>query len=111
MGRPKGYQRYWNLEDRPCNRDTWVTLFEGRKDHDFWKVGDDEVEVDGKTSHVSTVWLGLNHATENAKSKPLIYETLVSGEEEWMNRYSSRKEAIKGHIRVLKAIREGTLFE
>jgi len=54
---------------------------------------------------VSTVWLGLDHAIYG--DKPAIFETMVFsdkgeiGEDEDMMRYSTEKEAIRGHKRMV----------
>lgn len=53
---------------------------------------------------VSTVWLGLDHGFTGGK--PLIFETMVftekRGEEQDMDRYSTLREAIAGHKRMVK---------
>ena len=60
---------------------------------------------------VSTVWLGLDH-NFNLRSKPLIFETMVFphnviggvlnyGDLD-MDRYSTEKEALRGHNRMVK---------
>jgi hypothetical protein len=61
------------------------------------------VKVDSKDGvRVSTVFLGLDH--QFGKGKPLLYETMIFGgaHDEFMNRYSTQKEAIEGHERTCK---------
>lgn len=61
---------------------------------------------------VSTVFLGLDHAF-GLGSKPLIFETMIFcqlpfgniGCEAYMNRYSTEKEALIGHVRALALIK------
>lgn len=56
---------------------------------------------------VSTVFLGLDHAWGGGR--PLLFETLIfDGQYDGhMWRYSTRDEAIVGHLAVLDAIRAG----
>lgn len=54
---------------------------------------------------ISTVWLGLDH--NYGEGRPLIFETMVFKKKgDWseldMDRYSTEKEAIKGHERMVK---------
>ena len=63
----------------------------------------EDILPDGK--RVSTVFLGLNHNW--GEGAPLIFETMVfPSETEWddldMDRYSTEKEAIKGHKKMVK---------
>jgi hypothetical protein len=74
-----------------------------------YKIVKQEVLPNGKW--VSTVWLGLDH--NFGIGIPLIFETMVfagkpksQGGEDWaeidMARYSTEKEALKGHIKMAK---------
>lgn len=63
---------------------------------------------------ISTVWLGLNH--NFGSGPPLIFETMVfyRGESdsdimdggEWMDRYSTEAQAVKGHERMVEEVRK-----
>ena len=107
---------YYGLDDQPVGMDEWMELMAlkskaRRRGSDGWtapeddptRVGYDEIgEV-----HVSTVWLGLNHAWGDGP--PLIYETMVFGgdHDQLQNRYSTRAQAEAGHKAICGAIREG----
>lgn len=59
---------------------------------------------------VSTVWLGLNHQFGNGP--PLIFETMVfrgNWSDLYCERYSTEEQAMKGHIEIVRKLREGTL--
>ena len=64
-------------------------------------VGNDE--VDGV--HVSTCFIAINHQF-HPDGPPLVYETLVRGDDDmYIRRYSTREEARVGHNRVLNKLR------
>ena len=46
---------------------------------------------------ISTVFLGLDHSFGG--DTPILFETMIFGGEhdEWMQRYATREEALKGH--------------
>lgn len=72
----------------------WAKLFETPS---YKIVKQEEV---GKYK-VSTVWLGLNHNFHGGE--PLIFETMVFGDdEEDMERYSTEEEALAGHKRFVE---------
>ena len=52
---------------------------------------------------ISTVFLGLDHAAEKA---PVLWETMIFGGEhdQYMDRYTSYEDAVKGHQTVLNLI-------
>lgn len=57
-------------------------------------------EVKGRT--ITTTFLGISHRF-NSSNKPLLYETMVFGEElEFVQRYSTKKEALIGHKNIYK---------
>ena len=60
---------------------------------------------------VSTVWLGMNHGYEGCR---LVFETMIFCENNtkhdlnnWLDRYSTYEQALKGHNRVCDLLREG----
>lgn len=78
---------------------TWAKLFENKE----YKIVKQTTLKDGK--RVSTVWLGLDH--QFGKGKPLIFETMVFPKKaDWseldMDRYSTEKEALAGHKKMVK---------
>jgi hypothetical protein len=54
---------------------------------------------------VSTVFLGVNHGF--GEGPPLLFETLVRGgrHDEYMDRYSTRDEALAGHQKIVEMVR------
>jgi hypothetical protein len=55
---------------------------------------------------VSTVFLGLNH--EWGGGPPLLYETMVTEGDEWMDRqerYAAREDALAGHRRLVTQLK------
>lgn len=62
-------------------------------------------EVDGYL--ISTVFLGMDH--RYGEGEPLLYETMVFGadgvgKECFMERYSTRKDALEGHKSITEAV-------
>lgn len=78
-----------------------------RKDFDWNNRFDLKTEVEGHL--VSTVDLGTDY-NFNMTGEPLYYETMIfpedSLEEIYCRRYSSEKEARKGHKEAVKALKE-----
>lgn len=85
-----------------------LTEFGFRKDFDFENRLDlkDEIDIDGTIYIISTVDLGLNHGHWGV---PLYYETMIFKEaigiESYCDRYEKEKQAVEGHEKVLKALR------
>ena len=53
------------------------------------------------TSYLSTVFLGLDHGFL-FNGPPLIFESMLFGtDEELCQRYSTREDALKGHLKIL----------
>lgn len=52
---------------------------------------------------VSTVFLGLDH-NYSGKGKPILWETMIFGgpHDQYQQRYTSRKYAMKGHAEAVK---------
>lgn len=63
---------------------------------------------------ISTIWLGLDHSFSDT-GKPIIFETMVFSldktdfDEQYQERYSTLKEAIEGHNRIVKNIKQTIL--
>lgn len=70
-----------------------------RKDEDYFVIGRTQVGP----FRVSTVWLGMEHGCEDGK--PLIFETLVFPECEYMERYTTELKAKNGHARMVGRVR------
>lgn len=71
------------------------------------QVALDLLEIgDASTVRVSTVFLGLDHGYGGGL--PILFETMVFGgkldENQW--RYSTYQEAVEGHARVLREVKE-----
>lgn len=66
--------------------------------------------------YISTVWLGIDHnfvsfIRENPEeSKPILFETMVFSDDEkhdvYMERYSTKEEALQGHNRVMEILKK-----
>jgi hypothetical protein len=57
--------------------------------------------------HISTVFLGLDHAMPWDKDKtPILWETMIFGGEhdQYQARYTSYKDAVEGHKNALKLV-------
>jgi hypothetical protein len=60
--------------------------------------------------HVSTVFLGLDHAMPWEKDKtPILWETMIFGGEydQYQYRYSSYQDALEGHQKAINFINTG----
>ena len=63
---------------------------------------------------ISTVWLGVN--LNYGEGPPLIFETMIFGRDEegidyddlYMQRYSTKEDAIKWHSVLVEKLKEGT---
>lgn len=66
------------------------------------RVGLNEFEINGEKISVSTVFLGINHAFGGGE--PILWETMIFGgkEDQYQERYSSKEEAIAGHLFAIK---------
>ena len=77
-------------------KDAMKAMEEKLRDYEYKKVRLTRLWWGG---HVSTVWLGLDHAfnfTEELSTFPMIFETMVfPGNQQ--DRYTTEQEAIKGH--------------
>lgn len=60
---------------------------------------------------VSTVFLPIDHGY--SIERPVLYETMVFGGKysHYQERYRTEHEAIKGHKRIVEAVKNGTLSE
>jgi hypothetical protein len=92
---------YYNKEGEKIDMMTCAKFLE---DRDYKIIKQDTLD-NGKW--VSTVWLGLDH--QFGDGQPLIFETMVFSSkddfsEERCKRYSTLKEAIKGHKNIINEI-------
>ena len=55
---------------------------------------------------VSTVFLGLDHAYTLDAHEPVLWETMIFGgaHDQYQRRYTSRRDAVAGHMEALKLI-------
>jgi hypothetical protein len=92
---------YYGVNGEPITLEQWGEIME---DVEQKVVKQDR--VNGLL--VSTVWLGMNH--NFGEGEPLIYETMVfpegSWEEMYMERYTTREQAIAGHEVALEWTKE-----
>lgn len=92
-----GKSGYYDKYGMPIAMSRWTELF-GQERH----VGDDRLTLKGRKYHVSTIWLGLDHAF--GYGPPLIFETMIfpngkSEDELYQDRYSTLAQAREGHWR------------
>lgn len=83
----------------------WGKWFEESALNHARRVAKDQV---GK-QEISTVFLGLDHSFGMSRNAvPILYETMVFGgkNDQYQERYHTREEAIKGHKRILNAIKK-----
>jgi len=98
---------YYGPDGEPLTLDEWMELFGARRQNmhpeSWWRK---QTVTDNGT--VSTVWLGLNHATFPDQA-PQIWETMIFGGEyeSFTWRYSSREAAWDDHERIVQALRVG----
>jgi hypothetical protein len=66
------------------------------------QIGDDTIGA----TRVSTVFLGIDHAWDGGP--PILFETMIFGgsHDEYQVRYRTHAEAVAGHARALKMVRE-----
>jgi len=103
---------YYDKKGKKIEMMEWAKLLE----QDDYKIVKQETLPDGK--FVSTVWLGLDYNFDG-RSKPIIFETMVfsgkketfklmgrdmtlnHGDEVDIDRYSTLKEALVGHDKMV----------
>lgn len=102
---------YYDRDGTPITYEHFSTLLgDSEEAREYKRVAKDEFALDGVEIMVSTVWLGLNHNWDDGP--PLIFETMVFGtSEELQWRYSHEGTALKGHQRVVRALRTGRFKE
>lgn len=105
LGRNHGH--YVEIDGAPrlaTNLMQWCVGMEGCRRVEVTQVGE---------HHVSTVFLGLDHAF--ARGAPVLYETMIFHQDNkedhtWLDfqrRYSTRQEALEGHYNVVTVIAAG----
>ena len=102
---------YYNKKGKKITREEWAELFQADEDHRT--VGRNYRTVEGHKYLISTVWLGLNHCYLGRGI--LIFETMIFQVDKnkkinftdlYQERYSTEKEAIKGHEYTVKNIKK-----
>lgn len=73
---------YYAKDGRELSFDEYLQLLKSERDSekDYRRVAWTDVEIDGVTWHVSTVWLGLDHShtfDEDQRCAPLTFETMA----------------------------------
>lgn len=88
-----------NGNPQPCDLETWAKWFEKAQRH----VAIDNI---GKVV-VSTIFLGLDHSF--GQGKPVLWETMIFGgpHDQYMDRYTSKEEAIAGHAKAVAMVKAG----
>lgn len=88
---------YYDQDGQPMDMDAWARAFE---DTPARIVGSDYIG----DIHVSTVWLGLNHAWGDGP--PLIFETMIFGgaHDQYQERYATKESAVAGHAYALALV-------
>jgi hypothetical protein len=98
---------YYDRDGNPLTLDQYCkTLDANGRDK---RVGFTRIDADVS---VSTVWLALDH--QWGEGEPLIFETMIFGGDYdvWgTRRYSTEEAAMRGHLRVVDALRSGTFTE
>lgn len=94
----------------------------GRRMYDYVKINNRLMDFSYKViqqdrlwwgGFISTVWLGLDHnLSMSSNRKPLIFETMLffNGKDAAMIRYSTLKEAQRGHEEMKKSLNLKTIF-
>jgi len=93
---------YYDRDGDPLSRDEYMGALENPWHNK--RVGVTKVNAEVT---VSTVWLGLDHSWGDSEHK--IFETMIFGgvHDSWCDRYSSEESAMRGHLRVVDALRAG----
>ena len=90
---------YYNLEGQKVTLEEWGTI---REFHKTVK----QQHLCGM--YISTVFIGMNMGFGD--TPPLIYETMVFKDGEWneeyIDRYTTREEALAGHARAIEWVKE-----
>lgn len=100
---------YYDYAGDPCAWETWIFLFQARfaPPDEPGRIGLDEVG----NYQVSTVWLGFDHS--HFGGRPVLWETMVFKDHQprdlYLERYTSRADAERGHRNIVKALRDGVL--
>jgi hypothetical protein len=92
---------FFDYDGNAVDEKTWGTLI-----HSDQKVLARNV-LDDKKMIISTVWIGLSWEDEQP---PLIYETMAFPEDSYEDmgcwRWATRAEALEGHKRLVKEIKD-----
>ena len=97
---------YYDMFGMPISMERWAQLH-GQPKH----VAEDFLTIRGEKFRISTVWLGLDHNFMPG-GPPLIFETMIfsatdkSYADIYCVRYSTRQQALVGHRRAKRWLRE-----
>ncbi len=84
---------------------TWARRFEKANR----QVAYDVFPSNNENIRVSTVFLGIDH-NFSGTGKPILFETMIFGgkHDGYQERYSTWKEAVKGHTKALEKLKDKT---
>lgn len=95
------WQFYYDRDGQPIDATTWLTLFgQGLAYARVARTTITSAADPNVTFDVSTVWLGVDHDFFGHGSPPIIFETMVFGDDSddrTMTRYATEEQARKGH--------------
>ncbi len=100
---------YYKLDENknvvPSSLEEWSNFIEGRLPTNYQHVGDDT--VNGK--RISTVFIGICHDFDPYNNMPIVFETMIfdSGHSIYQVRYSTYDEALEGHAKAIKWVKNG----
>lgn len=93
---------YYDQDGKPMTHDQWI---------DAYTNIENRIVARTNSGHflISTVWLGLNH--QYTDGPPLIFETMIfneenNGEDIGCQRYSTKLEALAGHIHAIEWVQK-----
>lgn len=101
---------YYDHDGNITSQEHWEMLMEDRLGR---RVAADTVG----DYWVSTVWLGIDHGFGDGP--PVLWETMIFAKGQgdplnldcWEQRYTSRKDAVEGHAKVVQQLKEESRFD
>lgn len=101
---------YYKLDENknviPSSLEEWASFIEGDLPTNYRQAGRDVIN----NMTISTIFIGLCH-NYNPRSKiPIVFETMIfdiEGKDIYQERYSTWKQAEKGHQRAIQWLKEG----
>lgn len=109
-------RNHYDKQGKVIGLGTWAKLLE---DENYRMIKREDIKIGRKVYFVSTVWLGIDHGW--AGKKPLLFETMIFRNtvkkdksnlnriDVYQDRYCTEKEAIAGHKKVVKLLKQGKL--